>query len=453
MENANTMDNAKMTNGPITRILLSFAGPVLLGQLLQQLYNIADAAIVGQFLSSKALAAVGATSSLTYIVCYFCIGSCIGISVPVSQAFGAGKNDDLRKYFVNGVYFALAIAVIMTAVTASMSGLFLTWLKTPENIFKDAYVYLVIIFLGLPLTVLYNFCFGILMAFGDSKKSTMFMAVSTVINIFLDLFLVVVVKWGVAGAAVATIFSQGIAGVLSAVYIFKKYKLLFPVNADERKFHPYYMKNIIKMCMPMGLQYSITAIGAIILQFYVNALGEDAIAGFTSGYKIKNLILCPLNALGTALSSFVGQNFGAKRFDRISEGFKRTLEIGLIYSVITMVVCFFTGRYMALIFVDAADTVVVGYTVKFIRYISVFNAELALLFTARYSVQGMGYGKYSILSGLAEMAGRAAVAVLLIPHFGFDAVCWNEGLTFLAGIAVILPIYIKLFCHLRKSMI
>ena len=433
MENANTMDNAKMTNGPITRILLSFAGPVLLGQLLQQLYNIADAAIVGQFLSSKALAAVGATSSLTYIVCYFCIGSCIGISVPVSQAFGAGKNTDLRKYFINGVYFALAIAVIMTAVTASMSGLFLTWLKTPENIFKDAHVYLVIIFLGLPLTVLYNFCFGILMAFGDSKKSTMFMAVSTVINIFLDLFLVVVVKCGVAGAAVATIFSQGIAGVLSAVYIFKKYKLLFPVNADERKFHPYYMKNIIKMCMPMGLQYSITAIGAIILQFYV--------------------ILCPLNALGTALSSFVGQNFGAKRFDRISEGFKRTLEIGLIYSVITMIVCFFTGRYMALIFVDAADTVVVGYTVKFIRYISVFNAELALLFTARYSVQGMGYGKYSILSGLAEMAGRAAVAVLLIPHFGFDAVCWNEGLTFLAGIAVILPIYIKLFCHLRKSMI
>ena len=205
--------------------------------------------------------------------------------------------------------------------------------------------------------------------------------------------------------------------------------------------------------MPLGLQSSITAIGAIILQYYVNALGEDAIAGFTSGYKIKNLILCPLNALGTALSSFVGQNFGAKRFDRISEGFKRTLEIGLIYSVITMIVCFFTGRYMALIFVNAADTVVVGYTVKFIRYISVFNAELALLFTARYSVQGMGYGKYSILSGLAEMAGRAAVAVLLIPHFGFDAVCWNEGLTFLAGIAVILPIYIKLFCHLRKSMI
>ena len=254
MSRTETLDNTKMTNGPITRILLSFAGPVLLGQLLQQLYNIADAAIVGQFLSSKALAAVGATSSLTYIVCYFCIGSCIGISVPVSQAFGAGKNDDLRKYFVNGVYFALAIAVIMTAVTASMSGLFLTWLKTPENIFKDAHVYLVIILLGLPLTVLYNFCFGILMAFGDSKKSTMFMAVSTVINIFLDLFLVVVVKWGVAGAAVATIFSQGIAGVLSAVYIFKKYKLLFPVNADERKFHPYYMKNIIKMCMPMGLQ-------------------------------------------------------------------------------------------------------------------------------------------------------------------------------------------------------
>ena len=453
MDKTAAMDNAKMTSGPITRILLSFAGPVLLGQLLQQLYNIADAAIVGQFLSSKALAAVGATSSLTYIVCYFCIGSCIGISVPVSQAYGAGKEEDLRKYFINGVYFALAIAVIMTTVTAAMSGLFLTWLKTPESIFRQAHIYLVIIFMGLPLTVLYNFCFGILMAFGDSKKSTMFMAVSTVMNIFLDLFLVVVVKWGVAGAAVATVFSQGVAGVLSAVYIFRKYKLLFPINKEERTFHPYYTKNIIRMCMPMGLQYSITAIGAIILQFYVNNLGEEAIAGFTSGYKIKNLILCPLNSLGTALSSFVGQNFGAKRFDRISEGFRKTLTIGLIYSVIMIFVCFVTGRYLALIFVDAADTLVVEYTVKFIKYISIFNMELALLFTARYSVQGMGYGKYSILSGLAEMAARAAVAIALIPHFGFDAVCWNEGLTFLAGIIVILPIYIKLFCHLHKSMI
>ena len=360
MSSTETLDNAKMTNGPITRILLSFAGPVLLGQLLQQLYNIADAAIVGQFLSSKALAAVGATSSLTYIVCYFCIGSCIGISVPVSQAFGAGKNTDLRKYFINGVYFALAIAVIMTAVTASMSGLFLTWLKTPENIFKDAHVYLVIIFLGLPLTVLYNFCFGLLMAFGDSKKSTIFMAVSTVINIFLDLFLVVVVKWGVAGAAIATIFSQGIAGVLSAVYIFKKYKLLFPVNADERKFHPYYMKNIIKMCMPMGLQYSITAIGAIILQFYVNALGEDAIAGFTSGYKIKNLILCPLNALGTALSSFVGQNFGAGKYHRMRKSVRVCMTMSMVSSAVMISMMYVWTPWIYRLFTTDSAVVAVG---------------------------------------------------------------------------------------------
>ena len=445
--------NKDLTQGSVMGSMLRFAVPMILGDLLQQCYNVADTLIVGRFLGPDALAAVGSSFTLMTFLTSILLGLCMGSSAVFSIRFGQKDFDGLKDSIFTSFLLIAAICAVLNLAAFLSIGWILLLLKVPEEIQGLMRDYLMVIFSGITAVFLYNYFSCLLRAVGNSVIPLVFLAVSAVMNIGLDLWFVLGLKRGVAGAAVATIFSQGIAGVLSAVYIFKKYKLLFPVNADERKFHPYYMKNIIKMCMPMGLQYSITAIGAIILQFYVNALGEDAIAGFTSGYKIKNLILCPLNALGTALSSFIGQNFGAKRFDRISEGFKRTLEIGLIYSVITMIVCFFTGRYMALIFVDAADTVVVGYTVKFIRYISVFNAELALLFTARYSVQGMGYGKYSILSGLAEMAGRAAVAVLLIPHFGFDAVCWNEGLTFLAGIAVILPIYIKLFCHLRKSMI
>ena len=452
MSRTETLDNTKMTNGPITRILLSFAGPVLLGQLLQQLYNIADAAIVGQFLSSKALAAVGATSSLTYIVCYFCIGSCIGISVPVSQAFGAGKNTDLRKYFINGVYFALAIAVIMTAVTASMSGLFLTWLKTPENIFKDAHVYLVIIFLGLPLTVLYNFCFGILMAFGDSKKSTMFMAVSTVINIFLDLFLVVVVKWGVAGAAVATIFSQGIAGVLSAVYIFKKYKLLFPVNADERKFHPYYMKNIIKMCMPMGLQYSITAIGTMMVQSALNMLGSYAVAAFTAGSKIEQIFTQAYVAQGTASATYNAQNIGAGKLERVREGFRASHFIGIVYSVVVGGFLFFAGKYFAYLFISDNIKEVLPMVAIYVKCVALFFIPLYFVNVLRNGIQGMGYGLLPMMAGVAELAGRGITATVAAGKSSYIGTCLASPVAWIFASVLLWVMYFYVMKDMARKL-
>ena len=439
----------KMTEGPIVRQLLVVSGPILLGQLLQQLYNIVDTMIVGRYLGVNALAAVGSTWALNYIVKDFCIGTCMGIGVPLSQAYGAGDQHKLRCCFINSIYFVIGLAVCFTVMASSMSRQFLIWLQTPEAILKAANEYLFIIFLGLPCTIIYNFCFGVLMAFGDSRRTSLYMAVSTVINLILDIWFVAGLHMGVSGAALATVISELVAGFCSVLYIVRKYPKLFP-KQSEWKFSLKYFNIIIKMSVPMGLQYSVTAIGALILQYSVNHLGEEAVAAYSTGSKVKGLLLCPLNALGTALSSYSGQNFGAGKIDRIKSGVLNSCLLGTAYSAMMIIVSIFASEPIALLFLDSENTQVIFYVKEFIIWISVFLVELNVLFMVRYTVQGMGYGRYSIYSAFAEMLGRSFMAVFVIPRYGFRAVCISEGITFLAGILVIVPIYfylIKKYCQ------
>lgn len=441
---------SKMTSGSVVKTLLKFTMPVLFAQILQQLYNIVDTIIVGKYLGVDALASVGATWSLNYIVGFFCIGTCTGMSIPLSQSYGAENKEQLRCYFVNGVYFVVVLALVITTITSFLSRNFLIWLHTPSDIIEGAYTYLLILFLGIPFTILYNFCFGVLMAFGDSKKSSIFMAISTLLNFILDILMIMKWKLGIAGVGISTVISNGIAGLLSLFYILKKYKILYP-KAGEWKPQLTYIKNIIKMCVPMGLQYSITAIGAVILQYGVNALGSTAVAAFSSGSKVKGFLLCPLNALGTTLSSFAGQNFGAGSIKRIKEGVRKSLGLGIFYSFVVIIVIFFTSEHIAALFVSRDNVLVIKYVKEFMMYSSVFQIELALLYAIRYTIQGMGYGQYAICSALAEMVGRSFMAVFVVPRFGFDAVCWSEGITFFAGIVVILPIYLVLINRVWKK--
>lgn len=433
----------RMTSGAIGKNIIKMALPILLGQLLQQLYSIVDSIIVGRYLGVNALASVGATWSLTYIVCDFCIGSCMGISVPLSQAYGAGNNKLLRSYFINGVYCATILTVVMTVFTSVFSMKFLQWLGTSPGIIKGAHTYLIINFIGLPFTILFNFCFGVLLAFGDSRKSSVFMAFSTVLNLVFDLVLILWWKLGIAGAAVSTIVSQGIAGSMSLVYILRKYKILLP-EKQELGWNGNCVRNIIRMCLPMGLQYTVTAVGALILQRSVNDISEAAVAAYSAGSKIKGMFLCPLHALGTSLSTFAGQNYGVGNMERIRKGYIQTTLLGILYSFCVILFAMIARHWLALLFVSSKETVVLRYVEEFIMYISIFQIELAILYAARYCVQGMGDGQYSIYSGFAEMLGRAVAAMCLIPVFKFTAVCWSEGITFFAGIIVIVPICIYL---------
>lgn len=432
----------KMTEGSVYKTLLSLTGPVLAGQLLQQLYNIADTAIIGKFLGVDALAAVGACWAINYIISYFCIGSCMAISVPLSQSYGADDNRALKCYFFNGIYCAAILAVIMTLLATFGCGDFLVWLHTPQKIYHDAYVYFFIIMCGLPFVILYNFCYGVLMAMGDSKMASVYMAVSTVVNIILDLVFVLILKLGVGGAALATSISQALAGILSFVYILKKYPILYKDAAVS--WNGKYVVSIIRMCFPMGVQYSITAIGALVLQKSLNGLGAEAIAAYSSGQKVKSLLLCPLSALGTSLAAFTGQNYGAGRYSRIREGIKKSNMIGAVYSGVMLLAMIFLKTPLAYIFVDKTESITVSYIETFIVYCAAFNFLLTVLFCFRYAVQGMGYGRYSIFSAAAEMLGRVAAGMFLVPRWGFIAVTLSEGITFMAGILVIVPIYFAL---------
>ena len=450
----------KMTEGSAYKFLLSLTGPVLMGQILQQLYNIGDTAIIGRFVGVDALAAVGASWSVNYIVSFFCIGSCMGISVPLSQSYGANDNRSLRRYFFNGIYFCIVMAVVMTLIATCGCKWFLSWLHTPSRILHDAGVYFFIVMCGLPFIILYNFCYGVLMAFGDSKRASIYMAISTILNLVCDLLFVIVFRLGVGGAALATTLSQFVAAVLSLLYILKRYPILYTDDKGRRlriidaihcashdaAISSVYLGNIVRMCMPMGVQYSITAVGALILQKSMNGLGEAVIAAYSSGQKVKSLLVCPLSALGTSLASYVGQNYGAGKYDRIDLGVRKSLVLGSIYSAALVLLMLFVRKPLAYVFVSGDEVATINYICTFIMYSAVFDFLIVILFTYRYAVQGMGFGRYSIFSAIAEMLGRALTAVFLVPLWGFTAIALSEGITFIAGIVVIVPLYF----HIRK---
>ena len=302
-----------MTEGSITRNLVSFAMPLLLGNLFQQTYNIADAAIVGQTLGSDALAAVGTSSSVQLMVLGFCQGLAAGFGVPVATAFGAGDETRMRKLTFNGGILTAIWAVVLCITTYLLCPMVISVLKTPSDIAVDSEIYLRIIFLGIPFTLLYNFLSAVLRAIGDSRTPFYFLAFSSVLNIFLDFFCILVLKWGVGGAAIATIFSQGFSGVLCLVLIRQKFEILW-IRKEERKFQRDYASQLMKQGVPMGLNMSITAIGSMVMQMANNALGTVYVSAFAAGLKIKQFTMCPFDAIAATISTFVSQNYWAGNF-------------------------------------------------------------------------------------------------------------------------------------------
>lgn len=305
-----------LTEGNSLKQIIWFAFPLLLGNLFQQLYNLADTVIVGKTLGIDALASVGASSSLNFLILGFCMGLCGGFAIPVSQSFGARNYSDMRKYVMNAIWLAAGISLAITVVTAVFCRQILILIKTPDNILEGAYAYLVIIFLGIPFTVTYNLAAAILRALGDSKSPFLFLAVSTVLNIAGDLLTILVLGMGVEGAAIATITAQAISGLCCLVYIRKKFPIL-AIQKEERKVSGERMGRLLNMGIPMGLQFSITAIGSVMMQSAVNSLGSVIVASFTAGMKVKQFMLAPFDALGNTAATFCGQNLGARKLERI----------------------------------------------------------------------------------------------------------------------------------------
>lgn len=439
----------EMTSGRALPLIFSFAMPVLLANLLQQTYSLIDAAIVGKFLGIGAFSAVGASTSVIFLIIGFCNGCCAGFGIPVAQKFGARDYSTMRRYVAISLQLAAVMSVIIAVVTAIYCKDILRIMQTPEDIYTDAYLYLLVTFIGVPCTFFYNLLSSIIRALGDSKTPFWFLFLSTVLNIILDLVCILVFKWGVAGAAIATLLSQGISAVLCFIYMYRRFEILQSTR-DERKFNSRLAGNLLWIGVPMGLQFSITAIGSIMLQSANNALGAASVAAFASAIRIKSFFMCPFESLGIAMATYTGQNYGAGKPKRIWQGIKASGLMMIIYAAFAFSVLMLASEKLTLMFVDPSETEVISKAVLYMHVSCSFFPILGILCILRYTIQGAGFTNLAMLSGVSEMIARTLVSIYAVPAYGFTAVSFGDATAWVAADLFLIPAFIYVYKKIQK---
>lgn len=440
----------ELTEGAPLPLILNFTFPLLLGNILQQTYSLVDAVIVGKFLGINDLAAIGASTSVVFLILGFCNGCCCGFGIPVAQKFGARDYENMRRYISISLQIATVMSVTIALITSFFCADILRSMQTPDNIFQEAYYYLLVTFIGVPCTFFYNLLSSIIRALGDSKTPFWFLLFSTILNIILDLFCILVLKWGVAGAGIATVVSQGISALLCYFYMYKHFPIL-QGTADDRRFRLPIARNLLYIGVPMGLQFSITAIGSIILQSADNALGTACVAAFTAAMRIKMFVICAFESLGIAMATYTGQNYGAGKPERIWAGIKASTRLMLCYAVFTFILLITTSEQLALLFVDAAETEIIKDTALFLHVSCYFFPILGLLCILRYTIQGAGFTNLAMLSGVSEMIARMVVALFAVPAFGYLAVCFGDPMAWIAADLFLVPAFIYVYKRLKRQ--
>ena len=399
-----------MTSGNPLKLIIGFAIPMFLGMLFQQFYSMVDTVIVGKFLGVGPLAGVGSTSSLNFLVIGFCTGVCNGFAIPVSQMFGAKRDSELRRFVANSAWLCVIFSVVITTAIVACCRPLLTLMHTPKDIFEYAYVYIVIIFLGIPTTFLYNVTAAIIRSLGDSRSPVVFLAIASGINIVLDIVFIVAFHMGVEGPALATVISQGISGLLSLFYMKKKFEIL-RISKEEWKMRGAYMKTLCYMGIPRGLQYSVTAIGTLVIQAAINGFGSMTVAGVTAAQRINAFISCPIEAIGATMAPYSGQNMGAGKLDRVGKGLRDASLLGFVISAVLFV---FTAA---------------GYCL------------LVLVNTVRFTIQGMGFSVFAITSGVLEMIARSLAGLVVVPLIGYTGICLAHPMAWIFADAFLIPAF------------
>ena len=409
--------------------ILRFALPLVLGTLFQQLYSFADTVIVGRCLGTDALGAVGTTYSLNFLILGFVQGACVGFGIPVAETFGAKDQGGLRKYLFNGALLCVVLSVVFTLFTTLMAGPLLQLIHTPEELYADAVLYIRIIFLGIPATVLYNYASSVLRAMGDSQHPFYFLLAASVLNIGLDYLLIVSMGMGVDGAAIATVLSQLLSGGLCAFWFFtrtaKQEELTF--RGQSSLLSAGHCKRLAYIGFPMGFEYSVSAIGAVIMQDAINLLGSTAVAAQTAGEKIRQMFTLPMESVGMAMATYVGQNHGAHRTDRIKQGIKDGCMIQLTYCVAAWVVIFFVKPYAVGLVLGDADPAVTAGAIQYLAIMSMLFCFHGLLMIFRNTLQGLGYSVQAIISGVGELIGRSLGGLLAVKTgLGYVGICLSN---------------------------
>ena len=441
-----------MTLGSQLRQITKSAMPLILGYILQQMYLVIHAAIVGSCIGVEALAAVGASSSIMFLVMGFCNGACAGFAIPVAQSFGAKDYSKMRIYVANAVRVSAVMATVVTVLSLMLCHRILQLVNTPDDIFHDAYIFLMLQFAAIPMTFGFNLFSGQIRALGNSRQPFYFLITSAVVNILLDGVLIRGCGMGVAGAGIATWLSQALSVILCIWYIRKHMQLLIP-KGDERRFDNKRTSILLNNGVPMGLQFSITGIGIIMLQSANNALGTTCVAAFTASMRIKYLFTCVFDNIGVAMATYCGQNLGARQMARISKGVKDAICLMLVYFVFTFIVIYPFADWMMRLFVDSGEAEVVAHAAQFMRIANYFYPVLGLLAILRYSIQGLGFSNLSMLSGVMEMIARCGVSLWIVPTLTWTGVCLGDPVAWCMANVFLIPAFLWVQHRLKKQAI
>ena len=448
-----------MTKGRPFPIIIRFCVPILLGSLFQQAYNLADAFVVRRFVGLDEMGAVLSTGALIFLVIGFVMGLTTGFSIPISQSFGAGDVAEMRKRAANALYLGGIFAALLTLLTTALVAQLLEVMQTPEKTISAAYDYIIVLFSSITVIMAYNILVALLRALGDSKTPLYFLTVSGILNVTLNFVFIALLGMGTAGAAWGTVIAQGIAAILCFIHIRRNFPVL-AFDKSELKFCRKRCMVLIKNGLPMALQFSITAIGGVILQGAVNSFGPVVVSAIGTASRIQIFIMQPMEALGLTMATYCAQNLGAGKLHRIKKGIKLSMATVLCYSVFAGLIIIFAGRLLATLIIGTGDggTEQAENIAKAMVYIKQFQTVngslywlLGILFIVRNSVQGLGYSRVTMLAGVSEMIARGGVAFLLVPFFGFNAICFANPLAWLS--ADILLIIVLLFLMKKLSEI
>lgn len=437
-----------MTSGSPTKLILYFSIPLLIGNIFQQFYSMVDTIIVGRFIGVKALAAVGSTGSMSFLILGFVLGLTSGFSIIIAQKFGANDTNKLKHSITTSTILCLIVTVAITVISMIIAEPLLRLMHTPDDIIADATSYIMVIFGGTFATVFYNMISSILRAIGDSKTPLYFLILSSVLNIILDLFFIINLSSGVVGAAYATIIAQGVSGVLCLIYALRKYKFL-----RVEKHHWYIDKSFaikhLKIGVPMALQFSITSIGIMVIQSALNALGSTVVAAYTAASKVEQLVMQPSITFGVTMATYCGQNLGAGKIYRIRDGVKKCSIICLFVCVISGMVMLVFGDSFTKLFISDASLEVLLYSKQYLTLSAIFFPILGLLFIYRNTLQGIGEGFIPMMAGVIELVVRVIVAFTLPTFFGYIGICLASPM---AWIGATIPLSIKYFTTIKKLM-
>lgn len=433
-----------MTRGSILKSILYFTTFIFLGNLFQQFYNIIDSLIVGNVNGEDALASISATGPICFMFIGLLIGVSSGFGIKMAHVFGAKKFDLLRKYHAMAIFLSFVLGSAITFLLLVFNNLILKFMNTPDNIYIPTYIYIMIIYVGIVPTMFYNLCSSTLRAVGNGKMPLVFLIISSVTNIILDIVFVYYFSFGVIGAAIATVISQVFSVFISFIYIFKKYSFL-KVSKRDFKIDKKIIFELLKQGVPMGLQFSITAFGVMVVQVELNKYGAEYIAGFGVSSKIQGIVMQLFIGLGIAISNFIGQNYGAKKFDRIKRGISYSTVISIIFSIIAIFLIKTFGNIIVESFVPNASYIMKKSASIYFNCVMYFYPCLALLFVYRNALQGFGRSDLSMLGGVFELIARVLVIVLLTSSYGYYGVCFSDSLAWVFALIPLIPLFFVVY--------